>query len=103
MKVGTGKIIIIISSVHMCMILTYGISIQASNGGIISDQSARGRSVIKEIGLTRAHLLFPTQFCHHNGHTRCTYVIYYLFIYLFIHLFIHSFIHSYLIVTVEYL
>ena len=54
-KAGAGKVIIIISSMHMCMIVTYGISIQVFNGGIISDQSARGRSAIEEIGFTRAH------------------------------------------------
>ena len=76
-KAGAVKIIVIISSMHMCMILTHGISTQVSNGGIISDQSARERSVINEIGLTRAHLLFTTHVCHHNGHTRrCAYVIY---------------------------
>lgn len=105
-KAGAGKVIIIISSVHMCMIVTYGISIQVSNGGFISDQSARGRSVIEEIGL----IGFPTHFCHHYGHTsRCTYVIYCRLIdksfrvKLLPVLFIYLFIYVYLIVTVEYL
>lgn len=32
-KAGAGKFIIIISSMHMCMMVTYGISIQVSFGG----------------------------------------------------------------------